>query len=497
MTNLRYLKIYNKSRGNTCNVYFPDGLEWISDKLRYLRWEGYCLEYLPSTFCAEMLIELHLSHSKLKKLWDGVQNLVNLNILWLESSKNLIEIPDLSKATNLHRVYLFQCESLGQLHPSIFSLPDLRYLDLRDCKKIESLKTNIHSKSLRELLLDGCASLTEFSVTSDEMTELTLGGTAIRELSSSIWRNRKLTSLGLSECNKLNIVGNKLTNDHGLGSVTELDLLGCTEINALSLWSILDGIQSLKWLSLHECCNMECLPENIQNHSMLKSLALDDCRKLVSVTELPPSLLSLSAINCTYLDTDSTQRSFLENMVQIFSKYPFHANEHDDFYFSILPGAQVPRKFDFQTIKASITIPPIPKYNLSGFIFCTILSKGFHICNHPLHCVIFENGKEVETCFTFACNYIGTLISDHVLISDHDVNEELWWSTEGIKGCGVLPVYNLEHKSDLDGREIGKLKFSAQYSGGQENYNELQPSAIGGEVISSNNEKEGLTSQLC
>jgi len=62
-------------------VYFPDGLEWISDKLRYLRWDGYCLESLPSNFCAEMLVELHLSHSKLKKLWDGVQVQMCLDIL--------------------------------------------------------------------------------------------------------------------------------------------------------------------------------------------------------------------------------------------------------------------------------------------------------------------------------------------------------------------------------------------------------------------------------
>ncbi|KEH34070.1 disease resistance protein (TIR-NBS-LRR class) [Medicago truncatula] len=525
MTNLRYLKIYNKSRRSTSNVYFLDGLEWISDKLRYLRWEGYCLEYLPSTFCAEMLIELHLSHSKLKKLWDGVQNLVNLNILWLESSKNLIEIPDLSKATNLHRVYLFQCESLGQLHSSIFSLPDLRYLDLRGCKKIESLKTNIHSKSLCELLLDGCSSLTEFSVTSDEMTELTLDGTAIRELSSSIWRNRKLTSLSLTECNKLNIVGNKLSDDHGLGSVIELNLSRCTEINALSLWSILDGIQSLKRLSLQDCCNLECVPENIRNHSMLKWLVLDDCRKLVSLTELPPSLLCLSAINCTYLDTDSTQRSFLENIVQIFSKDPFHANKdvnnrsYYDVYF--LPGAQVPRKFDFQTMKASITIPPIPKYNLSGFVFCTILSKGFHDLNHPLHCVIFEHGKEVDKCILVVYEYNGTLISDHVLICWHpynrrkhgsndcnlsfqfmhqDFNEELWWSTEGIKGCGVLPVYNLEHKSNLDGWEIGVGSdwSNNESEDGQGNYNdELQPTSIGGEVISSNIENEDDQKHPC
>jgi hypothetical protein len=81
MTNLRYLKIYNASDGSTCNVYFPDGLEWLSDKLRYLQWDGYCLEYLPSTFCAEMLVELHLLNSKLKKLWVGVQVQTCFNIL--------------------------------------------------------------------------------------------------------------------------------------------------------------------------------------------------------------------------------------------------------------------------------------------------------------------------------------------------------------------------------------------------------------------------------
>ena len=81
MTNLRYLKIYNVSLGSTCNVYFPNGLEWLSDKLRFLRWDGYCLESLPPTFCAEMLIELHMTHSKLKKLWDGIQVQMCLDIL--------------------------------------------------------------------------------------------------------------------------------------------------------------------------------------------------------------------------------------------------------------------------------------------------------------------------------------------------------------------------------------------------------------------------------
>ncbi|MCH93693.1 TMV resistance protein N-like [Trifolium medium] len=225
------------------------------------------------------------------------------------------------------------------------------------------------------------------------MIHLSLCGTAIQELSSSIWSNSKLTFLDLTECNKLNIVGSKLPNDHGLGSVTELDLSGCTEIDALSLWFILDGVQSLNQLKLKKCCNLEVLPDNIRNHSMLEWLVLDDCRKLVSLTELPQSLLYLKAVNCTYLETDSSQWLLLENMVQTFSKNP--PNEGID-AFSFLPGAQVPCKFDFQTIAASITIPPIPKSDLCGFIFCIVLSEGFNVYHHSLHCIIFEHGKEVD-----------------------------------------------------------------------------------------------------
>jgi hypothetical protein len=453
-----------------------------------------------------------------------LQNLVNLRSIKLESSKDLIEIPDLSRAINLERVYLSQCESLRQLHPSIFSLPRLIFLDLRGCIKIESLKTNIHSKSLCKLKLGGCSSLIEFSVTSEEMTKLTLHGTAIRELSSSIWRNRKLTSLGLTGCKKLNIVGNKLSNDHGLGSVTELDLSGCTEINALSLWSILDGIQSLKWIILKECCNLECLPENIRNHTMLKWLGLDDCRKLVSLTELPPSLLYLNAVNCYYLDTDSTQRLLLQNMVQTFSK---DTPDEDD-GVSFLPGTQVPSNFDFKTTEASISISPIPKSYLCGFIFCVILSEGFNVYDHFFYCVIFEHGKEVDRC-RIMFNYLGTLISDHVLICWHGYNkqetgshdfcnlsfqflfqghkEQLWWSTEGIKGCGVLPVYDLKSESELYVRssrreEIvkSKLKSRAQESVESDcdlknDIDELQPRKIGGEVGSSNNENEEYQEQ--
>jgi len=82
MTNLRYLKISNNNlyqphEGKCYNVHLLDGLELMSDKLRFLYWDAFPLESLPSTFCAEKLVRLSMSCSKLKKLWDGIQVQIN------------------------------------------------------------------------------------------------------------------------------------------------------------------------------------------------------------------------------------------------------------------------------------------------------------------------------------------------------------------------------------------------------------------------------------
>lgn len=73
MTSLRYLEIYDVNFPHECRIYFPNGLGWLSDKLRYLKWDAFPLAYLPSNFSAEMLVELCMECSKLKMLWGGVQ----------------------------------------------------------------------------------------------------------------------------------------------------------------------------------------------------------------------------------------------------------------------------------------------------------------------------------------------------------------------------------------------------------------------------------------
>ena len=69
--NLRFLKFHTHQR--SLNVYNPIVLKSFSDELRYLEWSGYPLKSLPSTFCAEKLVEFCMPRSQVSKLWDGAQ----------------------------------------------------------------------------------------------------------------------------------------------------------------------------------------------------------------------------------------------------------------------------------------------------------------------------------------------------------------------------------------------------------------------------------------
>ncbi|AES71603.2 putative TIR domain, winged helix-turn-helix DNA-binding domain-containing protein [Medicago truncatula] len=498
MTNLRYLHILNSlhnifltnGRNEGSIVHLHEGLEWLSDKLRYLKWESFPLNSLPASFCAENLVQLSMTNSKLKKLWDGIQKLDNLMKIELDYSKDLVEIPDLSRAPNLELVSLSYCENLCKLHESILTAPKLSYLRLDGCKKIKSLKTNIHSKSLESLSLNNCSSLVEFSVTSENMTGLYLSCTAIQELPSSMWRNRKLTHLNLSKCKKLNIAEKNLPNDPGLESLIFCDLSGCTQINTWNLWFIFHFIRSVKHLRMVNCCNLESLPDNIQNISMLEWLCLDECRKLKFIPKLPVSLRNLSAANCIYVDTGSVQRSMLENMIQRhLTNFRDRSNCFQEFFF--LPGDQIPCEFYFQSTEASIVIPPIPKSDLCCLIFCIIFSEGLTFFYNNLCCTIYQHKKEVHQWDTNWGNE-RTLFSDHVLIicwchynklvelgsergsDDYNLtfefklkeyvdDEEQWSTIEGIKGCGVFPVYDL----GLDGSSSSRFETVEIESGVQ------------------------------
>ncbi|KAL3031456.1 hypothetical protein AAZX31_02G030900 [Glycine max] len=490
MSNIRFLKFYFGGEwSGRCKIYLPmNGLETLSDKLRYLQWHGYCLESLPSTFSAKFLVELAMPYSNLQKLWDGVQNLVNLKDINLGFCENLVEVPDLSMATNLKVLALPQCKSLRQVHPSILSLPELQVLDLEGCTEIESLQTDVHLKSLQNLRLSNCSSLKDFSVSSVELERLWLDGTHIQELPSSIWNCAKLGLISVRGCNNLDSFGDKLSHDSRMASLNNLILSGCKQLNASNLHFMIDGLRSLTFLELENSCNLRTLPESIgslsslqhlklsgsnveslpasiKNLLMLRSLYLDNCMKLVSLPELPLSPWSLSAANCTSLLTNFTQLNIPFQLEQGLEQLPESL---------FIPGDHVPDRFSFHAQGASVTIPHLPHVGLCGFICCLVLSRS-----HPngkyefVKCSIYKNSKSIDSELTsLGCE---SLSLDHVFLWFVDITEggddsmlrriqkgepcdpcnisfEFFledkdgeWTMEGIKGCGVYPIYASEH----------------------------------------------------
>ncbi|XLT47119.1 hypothetical protein HN873_039723, partial [Arachis hypogaea] len=66
-------------------------------------------------------------------------NLANLRRIDLDGSKQLIELPDLSKASNLETLSLCDCENLRSVHPFIFFLQKLIHVDLERCIRLKKL----------------------------------------------------------------------------------------------------------------------------------------------------------------------------------------------------------------------------------------------------------------------------------------------------------------------------------------------------------------------
>jgi hypothetical protein len=72
MRNLRFLRIFNYLFSGKCTFQIPEDMEYLPP-LRLLHWDRYPRKSLPTKFQPERLLELHMPHSNLEKLWGGIQ----------------------------------------------------------------------------------------------------------------------------------------------------------------------------------------------------------------------------------------------------------------------------------------------------------------------------------------------------------------------------------------------------------------------------------------
>lgn len=69
MKKLRLLRVYHNLKNISDTIHLPQDFKFPSHELRYLHWDGWTLESLPSNFHGEKLVELSLKHSSIKRLW--------------------------------------------------------------------------------------------------------------------------------------------------------------------------------------------------------------------------------------------------------------------------------------------------------------------------------------------------------------------------------------------------------------------------------------------
>ena len=243
----------------------------------------------------------------------------------LSQSQHLTKTPDFSGAPNLERLILEGCTSLVEVHPSIGFLKKLIFLNLNGCKNLKSFSSSIHMESLRILILSGCLKLNKFPKVQGNMKhlpELSLEGTAIKGLPSSIENLTGLALLNLKDCKSLESLPSSIFK---LKSLKTLILSNCSRLKKLpkiqenkeSLMDVfLDGsaipelpssiecLNGLVSLNLTNCKKLASLPQNICELTSLRILDLCGCSKL---KELPDDLESLQCLVNLKADSSGIQ----------------------------------------------------------------------------------------------------------------------------------------------------------------------------------------------
>ncbi|PPD93035.1 hypothetical protein GOBAR_DD10067 [Gossypium barbadense] len=235
-----------------------------------------------------------------------MQDLVNLKIIRLDGSQNLVRIPDPSSATNLEKIDLWGCSNLRELPSSLQHLEKLSFLNFRSCKNLRSLPSFYKDTSLTELDIRGCSNLYSFPEIMDTMESLRhlyLSGTQLRLknykklvcLSDSFYKLKSLKRFYLKGCSRLETFPEIIDN---MEMLRELDLKGS---DLKELPSSIDNLISLVDLKLKNCKNLICLPDSFYKLKSLKIFCLEGCSRLETFPEIMDTMERLRR-----LDLDQT-----------------------------------------------------------------------------------------------------------------------------------------------------------------------------------------------
>eukprot|EP00261_Vitis_vinifera_P030546 XP_019071789.1 PREDICTED: TMV resistance protein N-like isoform X3 [Vitis vinifera] len=362
MKELRLLKVhqdaeYAGTEGQAVTapkVHFSGDFEFPSYELRYLQWDGYPLESLPSNFHGEELVELKFRSSNIKQLFQENKLLEKLKVIDLSHSQHLIEIPNISNAPNLEILILEWCYNFESLPSDIYKLNYLANLCCSRCRKLKNFpKIKEDMERLRELHLN-YTSIQELPSSVKRLKgleDLNLDGCySLLSLPDSICNLRSLKTLNINSCMNLkklpeNIkslqclekfyarwVNCQLPSLLGLCSLREL-VVSHSNLRQGAILSDISCLYSLQRLNLSHCnlvegdipteiCHLSMLkvldlsgnqfsslPAGISQLSELRVIRLKHCKMLQEIPELPSSLRDIDAHDCAWLKTLSSSAS--------------------------------------------------------------------------------------------------------------------------------------------------------------------------------------------
>ncbi|XP_010536628.1 PREDICTED: disease resistance protein LAZ5-like [Tarenaya hassleriana] len=246
MRKLRYLKIYNSQCPRDCGadskIHFPDGLKLPLEEIRYLHWLRFPLKELPQDFNPKNLIDLRLPYSKIQLVWRDVKDTSKLKWVDLSHSGGFCNLSGLLGASNLQRLDLEGCTSLGNLPKEMQTMKSLVFLNLRGCTSLQVVE-EMNMESLKTLILSDCSNLEEFRVISESLETLYLDGTAIKQLPPSMEKLQKLVLLNLRCCKMLKDLPDSLGS---LKCLHELILSGCSKLESFP--EVLENMKCLEIL---------------------------------------------------------------------------------------------------------------------------------------------------------------------------------------------------------------------------------------------------------
>ncbi|KAM7477406.1 hypothetical protein LguiA_025619 [Lonicera macranthoides] len=422
MRNLRLLKLSYVKLFGTYHV-FPK-------KLRWLYWRGFHLKSLPNEFLLENIVSLEIRNSSLEHVWKVTKVLQSLKILNLSHSIHLLETPNFSNIPNLEKLVLKNCLSLVEVDESLATLQRLIVLNLKDCKSLRKLPTNIGMvQSLEELIISGCSNLVgavdelvklkSLKVFHANYTNLNQLLSAAHEvevapshaLSFPNWvtkpnKNPKILSfvclpsslvtLSLASCN--------LSDDAFLNDFGSLPLLQNLFLGGNPIRSLPHFIRYLARLKRLDISSSPELQDVSWPSTTVEEFNVTECRKLKKITYEtsvgPRSITHGACMSLNYVqkgfkieqlrnvDSKVLKNLGFSNLKSIESVEVLIANGivwskkkcpiqilYESYIFSVcFPGREVPHWFSLKTTGSTISfiVPSFPHLKIRGLNLCLV-----------------------------------------------------------------------------------------------------------------------------